>query len=198
MSDFSKTVMIAGILLLSVFVAPGWADPIPAPTLSVVPVSGSSVGVGNQIQYDINISNVSDLYAFQFDVIFNPKVVSFVSIDEGPFLPSGGATFFIPGTLDSFGSNTLAATGDVILSAVPGVTGDGILAILTLQGVGGGISSLDLANVLLLDSNLSSIDSTLQSGSVTVTSTAVPEPSSALLLLAGVSSLFLVALLKRS
>jgi hypothetical protein len=62
------------------------------------------------------------------------------------------------------------------------------LAILTLTGLAPGTSAIDLSNVFLLDSNLNSIDASLQSGSVTVSSptTPVPEPNTLVLLMSGV------------
>lgn len=192
MSRFQITAIIAGILLLSVFTAPGWADPV----LSVVPVAGSTVPVGGSIHYDISIANVADLFAFQFDVSFDQTVVSALSIVEGPFLPMGGGTNFFQGFIDNAGG-TVTLNADSLSGPVPGVNGSGILAILTLHGVGGGTSSIGLANVTLLDSSLNPINSTTQQGSVTVLSTAVPEPSSALLLLAGASTLFFFVLIPR-
>ena len=103
------------------------------------------------------------------------------SSTEGPFLPSGGATFFIPGTIDNTGG-TVAFTADTLLTAISGVTGDGTLASFSFEAIGDGTSDLTLSNVQLLDSNLNPIDVDLSGGSVDVgeTSTA-PEPSSFLL-----------------
>jgi hypothetical protein len=47
---------------------------------------------------DVNISGVTDLYDFQFDLSFNPAVIQATSVLEGKFLLSGGGTtFFLPG-----------------------------------------------------------------------------------------------------
>ena len=65
--------------------------------VSVQPLS-SGVSLGSNFTLDINIANVTDLYAFQFDIGFGPSVLQATSVVEGSFLPSGGFTFFIPGT----------------------------------------------------------------------------------------------------
>lgn len=178
--------LFAALFLAAIISSPILADPV----LSVVPVSASNVNVRSTVSYDINISNVTDLYAFQFDLTFNHAIVSAVSIAEGSFLSSScGSTCFIPGVIDNLGG-TIAGNADTLIGPLPGVTGSGTLAILTLQGVAAGSSSIGLVNALLLDSTLSPISNvSLQSGSVTVNGTvATPEPGSLLLLFVGMAA----------
>ena len=109
--------VIAGVVLASIFSLPALADGVP--TLSINPAS-STVSAGNNVTLDVNISNITDLYAFQFDLSFDPGTVSAVSITEGSFLTGGGATFFLPGTIDNVGG-TIASTADSLVGAIPGV-----------------------------------------------------------------------------
>jgi general secretion pathway protein D len=176
---------IAGVVLASIFSLSALADGVP--TLSISPAS-LTVGAGSNVVLDVNIANVTDLFAFQFDLSFAPGTVSAASIGEGAFLAGGGTTAFIPGTIDNVGG-TIAATADTLIGPGPGVNGSGTLAVLTLTGLAPGTSSIDFSSVFLLDSNLTGINSSLQSGSVTVTSTAVPEPNTLVLLIAGMSLL---------
>jgi hypothetical protein len=134
---------------------------------------------------------VSDLYAFQFDVLFRSANVSATSEIEGSFLPSGGTTFFIPGTIDNVGGS-VTATADSLIGSIPGVNGSGTLAILDFKGLAPGTVSIDLTNVFLLDPSFNSIAFTTQNASVTVQGSGgtAPEPSS--LLLFGTSLLSLV------
>jgi general secretion pathway protein D len=177
--------VIAGVVLASIFSLSALADGVP--TLSISPAS-STVGAGSNVVLDVNIANVTDLFAFQFDLSFAPGTVSAAFIGEGAFLAGGGTTAFIPGTIDNVGG-TIAATADTLIGPGPGVNGSGTLAVLTLTGLAPGTSSIDFSSVFLLDSNLTGINSSLQSGSVTVTSTAVPEPNTLVLLIAGMSLL---------
>jgi adhesin HecA-like repeat protein len=181
----------AGIVLVIVFSLPSFADS--TATLTVIPVS-STVGVNNTVTLDVNVSGVTDLYGFGFDLSFDPAIVSANSITEGSFLPLGGSTYFIAGNVDNAGG-TITGNGDVLLSAVPGVDGDGTLAILTLEGLTVGTTGIDLSNVILLDSGLDSIRTTIENTSLTVASTSVPEPS--ILLLLGTGLLVLVGLSMR-
>jgi len=177
--------IIAGLFLAPIFSLPSFADDVPI--LSIAP-SSSTVGAGSNVVLDVNIANVTDLFAFQFDLSFAPGTVSAASIVEGAFLAGGGTTAFIPGTIDNVGG-TIAATADTLIGPGPGVNGSGTLVVLTLTGLAPGTNSIDFSSVFLLDSNLTGINSSLQSGSVTVTSTAVPEPNTLVLLIAGMSFL---------
>ena len=92
--------VIEGVVLAPIFSLPALADGVP--TLSINPAS-STVSAGNNVTLDVNISNITDLYAFQFDLSFDPGTVSAASIAEGAFLAGGGTTAFIPGIIDNVG-----------------------------------------------------------------------------------------------
>jgi hypothetical protein len=164
-------------------------------SLSIDPAS-SSVNVGNSAVLDVNISNITNLYAFQFDLSFAPGTLSAVSIVEGSFLPTVGATFFVPGTIDNVGG-TIASTADTLLGPRPGVNGSGTLAILTLTGLAPGTSSIGLSNVTLLNSSLGPISAGLQNGNVRVAGMApTPELNSLGLFITGISVLAAALLLR--
>src|SRR5690349_16751681 len=63
---------------------------------------------GDTFTVDVNVSGVADLYAFQFDLTFDPTLLFAVLVTEGGFLPGGGTTFFIPGTIDNVGGDITA------------------------------------------------------------------------------------------
>lgn len=137
-------------------------------TLSVDPTTQTTTS-GSVVTVDVSISNVSDLYGYQFDLTFNPSVLRAVSSSEGSFLPSGGSTFFISGTNDNVGG-TVSANADTLLTAINGVSGMGELAVFTFDAIGTGTSALGLRNETLLDSGLNVISDTITTGSVTVSS----------------------------
>jgi hypothetical protein len=131
----------------------------------------SNVTPGTSFDIDISVSDVADLYAFQFSVAYNPDVLSPVTVLPGDLL----GTSFFPGTLDettgliSFISDTLTGPG-------PGVTGSGSLATLRFLASANGSSALPVSDVILLDSVAGEIPVTVANGAVNV----VPEPSSLL------------------
>jgi len=166
-----------GLVLLNALLLPrAFADPI----LSIEPPS-TSVAAGTSFAVDVNVSNVSDLFAFGFDIGFTPATLSAVSVTEGSFLPRGGSTVFLPGTIDNT-AGTISFNADTLIGAIVGVSGSGTLAILDFTAPSAGTSPINVLNVSLLDSTLSSINSTTVNGNATVGAQAVPEPSSLLLL----------------
>jgi general secretion pathway protein D len=139
-------------------------------------VGSTTESVGTLFTVPVSISNVTDLYAFQFDVSYDPSIVQLLSVTEGPFLPSAGTTFFIPGTIDNVGGSA-TFNADALIGPISGATGSGDLADLNFQGVGQGASNLTLANEFLFDSNLNSISFTPLSGQVVISGAATPEPT---------------------
>lgn len=165
------------ILLLTTLIMCGISVPAIADTISIEP-SSSIVVPGQSFSVEIRASAVSDLLAFQFDVGFNPGVLSATFIAEGSFLPSGGATLFIPGLIDN-ATGLISFTGDTLLTSISGVTGSGTLARIQFTAAGSSSSPIALSNVVLLDSTLSVIPVSVVNGSTTV----VPEPASWTLLI---------------
>jgi general secretion pathway protein D len=149
-------------------------------TLSVA--TTATVPQGSSFSVAVNISSVSDLYDFQFDLAFNPAVLQLTNIVEGGFLLTGGFTFFLPGAIDNTLRNA-AANADTLIGPIPGVSGTGELAEFDFTAVAPGISSLTISNAILQDSTTSLLNSTTEAGSVTLQgTTTVPEPSTLLLL----------------
>ena len=136
--------------------------------------SNSTVGFSSSFAVDVSVKDVSDLYSYQFDIKFNPNLFSAVNVVEGPFLSGGGSTYFQPGTINN-------TTGDVtfvantLLGAVPGVSGQGILASVSFQSLHQtGSGNFSLQNTILLDSGNPQLDIAHSTSSVAVG--VVPEP----------------------
>jgi general secretion pathway protein D len=161
---------------------------IAAPTLTVEP-SLVSVSTGSNFSVIIDINTVNDLYAYQLDVDFNPKILSVSAVTEKSFLPGGGGTFFLPGTIDNVGGS-ITSIADTLLGSGGGVSGKGALVQIDFAAKGSGMSSIDLANFLFLDSTGGAIGLSTRNGSVDVSpALASPEPRFAWLI-----ALFLISL----
>ena len=153
-------------------------------TLTVSPATTDTT-LGQLVSLDIDVADISDLYAWQFDVDFDPSVLSVVGISEGAFLASGGATFFVPGTIDN-SDGSVGFNADTLIGPLFGVDGSGTLATVEFDTIEAADSAVTLNNIILLDSNFNNINFTSTNGSINVSVTAaVPEPNSVALILAG-------------
>jgi len=144
--------MSLGVLLLSTGY-PAFAD-------LITPVPASiQVTSGQHFSIDAVVSNIQDLYAFQFDWSFDPTVVQSVSVSEGAFLRSTGPTVFINGLIDN-NVGKISGTAGTLIGATAGATGSGVLASGVFVAVSDGVAVVNLSNLILLNSNLDPISQT--------------------------------------
>jgi hypothetical protein len=132
-------------------------------TVAVSPPS-ITASVGQDFIVDINISSVSDLYGWEFYLGWNSSLLSLVSVSEGPFLKSGGNTFF------TYFLNTTdehVVVDCTLEGQIPGVSGDGTLATVMLNTTNVGECPLNLYNADLRDSSDASIPSQAVDGNFT-------------------------------
>jgi len=128
--------------------------------LRVVKVYGPSSGptvecypeecTGQEFSVDIAVANVTNLWAWNASMTFDPSVLQCLDAEEGPFLRSGGSTECVTKTIDNtIGVIKLAYT---LLpnSSVP-VNGGGALTTAIFKAITTANSSLHLANVTLYD-----------------------------------------------
>mgnify|MGYP000882979319 CR=1 FL=1 len=131
----------------------------------------ASVTHGKPLSLDVNVSGVADLYAFQFDVRFDPAILSAVSVSEGNLF-SGVGVFFSPGAINNT-SGTITFIADSLAGPGSGISANGSLAKILFNTIGEGTSKVNLTNVVLLDSGLGDIIVEVADSTATVT----PEPS---------------------
>ena len=123
-----------------------FACSIHAATLGFSP-SGGTLSQGATFTEQVLIAGVSDLSAFPFDIGFDPTILSANSVVEGSFLGSGGATFFLAGTIDNR-AGQITFTADSLQGSGP--DGSGAMALITFTAAGPGISALNFFSVTLL------------------------------------------------
>lgn len=176
-------------LLAAAFAAPSAyaADPV----LSIVATPSTGV-VGSTIDLDIRIAGVTDLFGYNFSLLFNPAYLQASGAGEGAFLGSdGGATAFGEG--DASTPGLVSYVFGTKFGDGAGVSGDGSLAHLSFKVIGAGTSTLSFTDTLFLNSGLNEF--TPQYGTLTLVTTAVPEPETYLMM--GVGLIGLAALRRR-
>ena len=152
--------------------------------------SNNPAVLGSTVELDVAIADVTDLYAYQFSLSFDPTLLRATGANIGSFL--GAVSFGDAGTID----NTLGKisfTFATLLGVRPGVSGGGQLAHYSFNVIGVGNGALNFSDVLLLDPNLNELPATLQP--MSLQTLAVPEPEAYLML--GVGLVGLAALRRR-
>jgi Cohesin domain/PEP-CTERM motif len=169
------------VLFVGLFARPLVASPI----VSIEPASNAVV-TGSSFFLDVNITGVTDLFSFSFDLSYDPALLAVNEVVEGGFLPSAGGTFFSAGDPPAGGSVTNIF--DVLLGAFPGVDGDGTLARINFTALAAGVSTVSLSNLFMLDSTVSGISASTLDASVTAsvpTASPIPEPGTMVLVGSG-------------
>ncbi len=158
---------------------------VPAMALPVFSLSSSEAG--GLVRVAVSASGVTDLYGYQFSLNFDPAVLHASGVSEGPLLATAGATFFDGGTTDNT-AGQVSFVFDTLISAVAGVTGNGVLAVISFNALQfHQLTSLSLSDVLAVDSNLNVLPVTSMGLRLQV-----PEPSMLALLAIALLALTLV------
>lgn len=150
--------------------------------------SPDPAAVGSPVVLNIVLTGAADVYGWQFTLNFDPTLLQAVGVSEGAFLASGGATFFDGGTIDNTGGH-VSFVADTLLSAVPGVSGDGVLASIQFNAIAAGTAALSFGDVLMLNSQLGDVSVEWINRSLTVG--VVPEPAAGWLLGLGLAGVVL-------
>ena len=101
---------------------------------------------------DINVSNVINLYSWEFKLYYSNEILNATSAIEGPFLSSSGSTSFqIKEFSDNFNSTHGLVWIACALLAQPPVSGNGTLATISFHVEALGESALDLSDTMQSD-----------------------------------------------
>jgi hypothetical protein len=153
-----KEVILSALLIMFISSAfllqQAMSDVPPDTTLGVEPPGTYGLSPGQSFAVDVTVTNVTDLFAWQFYMYYRSSILNGTSITEGPFLITGASTFFI---IAYFTDNYNATHGYMYVSAtrvgsVPGANGTGTLATVIFKAVGAGYSLLHVDTTKLIDS----------------------------------------------
>lgn len=111
--------------------------------------SNITANTGQNFTVNIDISDVYDLYGWEFKFGWDITLLDCLKVVEGNFLKSGGSTFFTYKVNSTAGTLIADCT---LLGNVSGVTGGGTLANITFYVKNVGECPLDLYDVILVDS----------------------------------------------
>lgn len=136
---------------------------------SIIQVSSQyqTVNKDSRFNVTIQVSNIIDLYGYQFTLRFDPNILEAIGISSTEFLVIDNASrIVVVNRINNTAGNLEYAETRI---AVPrGVNGSGALAIIDFNSIANGISVLGLENVLLANSSANEIKVGVVNGSVNV------------------------------
>jgi exosome complex RNA-binding protein Csl4 len=121
----------------------------------------SSAAVGQDFVININVSNVADLYGWEFKLGWNNTILHLQNVTEGSFLKNTGATFFTY-NLNSTGPHIVVDCTRLV--DVPEANGNGTLSVVTFHVQQPGSCDLNLYDAVLINSFEQSMDCTTEGG----------------------------------
>ena len=134
------------IILGTLFTTNKAISPLGTPTVSTAPLPCTS-NVNTNFKLNITVADVNELYAWQFNMTFNPTVLGGVSVEEGDFLWQAGSTWWQEVRINNASGWIFA--GDSLFS-IPmpehGANGTGWLATITFNVKMKGASNLHFAS----------------------------------------------------
>jgi hypothetical protein len=141
----------------------------PAVISRVSVIAPPQVTSGSQFTILISVQPATVIAGGQFNLAFDPVILSISSIAEGDlFSQNGDDTIFFDGITDN-GAGTLTGAGCVVIGADNSVSGPGTLAVITcMAGPGTGTSPLTLSGVVLGNADAQSVPITIVNGTVLV------------------------------
>ena len=143
--------------------------PVSAASPAVVTVSAPAqpVSHGQQFTVNITVQPNNPVAGAQFNLSFNPSLVSINSVTEGNLFNQGGAsTYFMAGTINN-AAGTLTNVGGAIITPGQTVSAAGTFAVITMTAsAGSGTCALTLSNVVVGDINGNSIGINIVNGQV--------------------------------
>ncbi len=127
------------------------APPPPPPAYVYVDpasITDPTLTPSSTFNISIKIINATNLFSFEFRLNYSSTVLEALGVQEGTFLSNTGTTSILKNETDNILGSVLFSVG---LTAPPGVTGDGTLAMITFHVIANGTTSLNLNNIILKD-----------------------------------------------
>jgi uncharacterized repeat protein (TIGR02543 family) len=114
----------------------------------------SYITVAKTLSIDVNVTDVTLLTSWQFTIYFNNSVLNCTGVTEGPFLKSGGGTYFGNNINNNYNSTYGSVQAYSTLLGNTNVNGSGVLATITFNASAVGDSPLHLSDTKLGDQNI--------------------------------------------
>jgi len=111
----------------------------------------SIVRVGDVFSVNVNVTNVVNLTAWQLNIYYLNAVINCTNVAEGPFLETGGETYFGQNITNNYNSTYGRVLAYSTLLGTTSVNGSGVILTVTFEALSEGNTALELANTKLAD-----------------------------------------------
>lgn len=135
------------LIFASISVARGQ---VPSTTVGAYPPHITVEEEGQDFTVNINVTDVTDLFAWEVVLFYRNDILNGINATEGPFLKQGGSTYFAPdppetgGIKDDYNATHGRIHVSCTLLGLAAVSGTGVLVTIEFTGVSGGESILKL------------------------------------------------------
>ena len=157
------------VLLLFLSLYPRFDASAQSTYLSIQPQGSRIWGADETFHINVVVTDVVDLYGWQFALYYDPSLLNGTSITEGSFLKSHGTSYFFNSLDDNYNSTYGRITGGcTLLGNISGATGNGVLATVTFKTKSLGNGLMRLFETRLGDSRSRMIPHAVEDGAVEV------------------------------
>lgn len=91
---------------------------------------------GATVTFSVEIENAEDVFAYGFDINYDPAILRYQYTEEGDFLGSDGESAAFHSALENNVEGTLIASGARLIDPADGIDGDGVLFTITFDVTG--------------------------------------------------------------
>jgi len=124
------------------------------------------VAPGDTVSFDVQVSSVTNLFGYQFDLNYDLELLEFIGLEDGDFLSTTQSRPFCveytasPGLVENVACTKLGGSG---------VSGNGLLKKVNFRALArGNPSNIVLSNVKLVDATAATISAQVLSGQVSI------------------------------
>jgi len=113
-----------------------------------------AVNAGDYFNLTINVTNIANFTSWQFRLYYLKSVLNCSAAIEGPFLKTGGGTFFGKNITYNYNSTHGWVLAYCTLLGMTSVSGSGVIATVTFRAMRGGSTPLHLTDIKLGDEKI--------------------------------------------
>jgi CARDB/Dockerin type I domain/Cohesin domain len=140
-------------LILSILTLPIYRVSAVTTTVAVDPATTNATG-GNTFNINITVNNIVNFTSWQLTLYYLRAIVNCSNAVEGPFLKTGGGTYFNANITNNYNSTYGRVLAYSTLLGMTAVNGGGTILTLTFKAMSGGTTNLTLADTKLGDEKI--------------------------------------------